>query len=151
MRQGCRRVSKDRWKSSATSQSRSSCRPLQDCQAPNLIALWKGTRFVIERRFAIRFDLRNLIAARLSAAALAKALDHHQPLRQAFVEETTFRSNGKTKAPAEKCSVSSEPGAGHEGQSQCAEARRLYLRGACAEAHLRALLQEARKLLREVD
>jgi hypothetical protein len=50
-------------------------------------------------------DLEFTSAAKLAlvAAALAKALDHHQPFRQAFVEETTFRSNGKTKAPAEKC------------------------------------------------
>ena len=46
-------------------------------------------------------DLEFTSAAKLAlvAAALAKALDHHQPFRQAFLEETTFRSNGKTKAP----------------------------------------------------
>jgi hypothetical protein len=31
-------------------------------QAANFVAVWKGTRFVIEGRLAIRFDLRNLIA-----------------------------------------------------------------------------------------
>ena len=34
-------------------------------QAPNFVAVWKGTRFVIEGHFAIRFDLRNLIADKL--------------------------------------------------------------------------------------
>jgi hypothetical protein len=87
----CRRVSEDRWKTSATSTPTAA----RLVKAPNLIALWKGTSFVIDRRFAICFDLRNLIAARLSCRGLAKALDHHQPFRQAFVEET------KTKASAE--------------------------------------------------
>src|SRR4249920_1649819 len=34
-------------------------------QAANLVALWKGTRFVIEGGVAIRFDFRNLIADKL--------------------------------------------------------------------------------------
>ena len=34
-------------------------------QTPNLVALWKGTRFVIESCLAIGFDLRDLIADKL--------------------------------------------------------------------------------------
>jgi hypothetical protein len=44
-------------------------------------------------------EFSSAVKLALVAAALGKALDHHQPFRQAFVDETPSPSNAQTRAP----------------------------------------------------